>query len=142
VPRAEALLDGMDARLAAVRAAAAHRPRQSAILYDANGFTVGRPGITDDIMTIAGLDNLAPSLGIGEYGTLPLETMIAARADHIVHLVYRPGVPSLADAIVSHPALKASLGGRPMLNVRGGLLNCATPLVAQAAEEIATELAP
>jgi iron complex transport system substrate-binding protein len=134
--RAEALLADMDRRLAAVAAASAQQPRRTALTYDANGFTVGRPGVTDDIMTIAGLDNLAPRLGIGEYGTLPIEAMLAARSDHIVHLVYRPGVPSLADAVMQHPALQVRTRARPMLTIRGSLLNCATPMVAEAAERL------
>lgn len=135
-PHAEDILADMDRRLAAVAAGSAGRPRLTALVYDANGFTVGRPGITDEIMTLAGLDNIAPSLGIGEYGTLPLEAMLAARPDRIVHLVYRPGVPSLADAVMDHPALRAHGRRKAMVNLRGNLLTCGTPLIAGAAEAL------
>ena len=91
-------------------------------------------------MTLAGLDNLAPGLGISEYGQVPLETMIAARPAHIVHLVYRPGVPSMADAVMHHPVLKHLQRGAGV-TISGGLLNCATPLVAAAAEQLETALA-
>jgi iron complex transport system substrate-binding protein len=91
-------------------------------------------------MSIAGLDNLAPSLGIGEYGNIPLEAMLVARPARILHLVYRPGVPSLADAMMQHPALLARTRDTPMLTVRGNLLTCATPMVATAAEQIAAAL--
>ena len=113
--RGDQLLADMDRRLAMVAANASRRPRSTALIYDANGFTVGRPGVSDEIMTLAGLDNLAPGLGISEYGQVPLETMIAARPAHIVHLVYRPGVPSMADAVMHHPVLKHLQRGSPAM---------------------------
>ncbi|MEQ9449452.1 MAG: ABC transporter substrate-binding protein, partial [Rhodospirillaceae bacterium] len=94
--RAEALLADMDRRLEAVRVLAEGQPRRSAIIYDANGFTVGRPGLADEVMTFAGLINKAPELGIGAFGQVPLESMLAVRPDMNVHLQYRPGVPSIA----------------------------------------------
>ena len=100
--RAAALLAEMDRRLASAAAPAGRYG--SAIVFDANGFTVGRPGLADDVMSLTGLVNKAPELGIGAYGQVPLETMLAVRPDHIIHLVYRPGVPSIASATMDHPA--------------------------------------
>lgn len=137
--RARDLLANMDRRLMAV--AAAPGRYGSAIVFDANGFTVGRPGLADEVMTRVGLINKAPALGIGAYGQVPIETMLAARPDHIIHLIYRPGVPSIASATIAHPALRQSLGARGTLAVPGRLLTCGTPLVADAAEALASALA-
>lgn len=136
--RAAALLADMDRRLDAVAA----RPGRfgSAIVFDANGFTVGRPGLADEVMSLVGLLNQAPDLGIGPYGQVPLETLLASRPDRIIHLVYRPGVPSIASATTEHPAL-TRWGGRRTLSVPGRLLTCGTPLVAEAAERLAAALA-
>jgi iron complex transport system substrate-binding protein len=138
--RAARLLADMDERLAAVREKARTRPRRTAIVYDANGFTVGRPGLADDVMTIAGLANKAPELGIGAFGQVSLEVMLAAHPDLIVHLIYRPGVPSIASAMIDHPALKKAMGGRVPLRIPGNLLTCGTPLVAEAAEQLSAAL--
>lgn len=137
--RAAELLADMDRRLAAAAAPAGHYG--SAIVFDANGFTVGRPGLADEVMTLIGLVNKAPELGIGAYGQVPLETMLAVKPDRIISLVYRPGVPSIASAILQHPALKTGLRGGQPLSVPGRLLTCGTPMVAVAAEHLSAALA-
>ncbi len=135
--RAEALLADMKARLnAAGTAAAAENFHGSAIVYDANGYTVGRPGLADDVMTLLGLTNKAPDLGIAAYGQVPIESMLAARPDYIVHLLYRPGEASLANAAMNHPAIRHAMRARPPLTIQGRLLTCGTPLVADAAEQL------
>ncbi len=139
--RAASLLAEMNQRLAAVEAAAAGRFHRTAIVYDANGFTVGRPGLADDVMTRVGLINKAPELGIGAYGQVPLESLLAGRPDIIIHLVYRPSQPSLAGAAMNHPAVRNALRGRKPLEISGRLLTCGTPLVADAAEHLLAALA-
>lgn len=136
--RAAELLADMDQRLAAVAAPAGRYG--SAIIFDANGFTVGRPGLADEVMSLTGLVNKAPDLGIGAYGQVPLETMLAIRPDRIIYLIYRPGVPSIANATMEHPALKHGLGRRKTLSIPGRLLTCGTPMVAEAAERLAAAL--
>jgi iron complex transport system substrate-binding protein len=137
--RAGELLAQMDRRLATVAAPAGRFG--SAIVFDANGFTVGRPGLADEVMTLLGLVNKAPELGIGAYGQVPLETMLAARPDRIINLVYRPGAPSIANAIVNHPALRHGARSGKTLSVPGRLLTCGTPMIAEAAERLAASLA-
>ena len=138
--RAVALLDDMTRRLAAVADQARGRSRHSAIIYDANGFTVGRPGLADEVMTLTGLINKAPELGIGAYGQVPLESMLAVKPDIIVHFLYRPGVPSLSSMSIQHPALQVMLNGRTPVFVPGRLFTCGTPLIADAAEAMAAAL--
>ncbi|MDX2222495.1 MAG: ABC transporter substrate-binding protein [Rhodospirillaceae bacterium] len=134
---AETQVAAMQRRLAAVVDARRGRPRAQALVYDANGFTVGRPSLADAVMDLAGLDNLAPSLGIDAYGQLGLEDLLIARPRHLVRLVYRPDAVSLASAALRHPAIDAAMGGRPFLDIPGRLLTCGTPLVAEAAERLA-----
>jgi iron complex transport system substrate-binding protein len=136
--RAAELLADMDRRLAAVAEPAGRFG--SAIIFDANGFTVGRPGLADEVMSLTGLVNKAPELGIGAYGQVPLETMLAIKPDRIIHLIYRPGVPSIASAAMEHPALQHGLGRRKTVSIPGRLLTCGTPMVAEAAERLAAAL--
>lgn len=139
--RARGLLADMDRRLQAVTAPHSAGPRRSAIIYDANGFTVGHPGLADDVMRLVGLANKATELGIGAYGQIPIESMLAAKPDMIIHLIYRPGVPSIASAAMNHPAVRAALGGRHSIDIPGRLLTCGTPVLAAAAEKLAAAVA-
>lgn len=136
--RAAELLAAMDRRLAAVSEPAGKYG--SAIIFDANGFTVGRPGLADEVMSLTGLVNKAPELGIGAYGQVPLETMLAIKPDRIIYLIYRPGVPSIASAAMEHPAVQHGLGRRKTVSVPGRLLTCGTPMVAEAAERLSALL--
>jgi len=134
--RAADLLADMDARLDAVKVRAAAYEMRRAIVYDANGFTVGRPGLADDVMTLAGFENLAPALGIEAFGQVPIEAMLRARPDHIISLVYRPNAASIAGSAIKHPAIAAALKNKGPITVQGSLLNCGTPMVADAAEHL------
>jgi iron complex transport system substrate-binding protein len=134
--RAEQLIAEMDQRLA--RVAADRGPRGTALVYDANGFTYGRPSIMEEVMTIVGLDNTAAALGVGPFGDIPLEAVLIAKPDYLVHLVYKPGAASLAEEMTRHPALQDYRRSHRMLELPGNLFGgCDTPLVAQAAEQLA-----
>ncbi|MDX2144751.1 MAG: ABC transporter substrate-binding protein [Rhodospirillaceae bacterium] len=137
---AAALITDMDRRLDAVRAAAKPRAVASAIVYDANGFTVGKPSLADEALSAAGLENLAPSLGIVDFGQLALEDLLMARPQVIVRLDYRPGAASLAAQAIAHPAVKAMMDGRAPLHISGRLLTCAIPTIADAAEALNSQL--
>jgi len=96
--------------------------------------------LADEVMTLAGLDNKAPELGIGAYGQVPLESVLTVQPDIIVRLVYRPDAPSIASEAMRHPALKIMFDDRPPLSVPGQLFTCGTPLIAAAAEAMANAL--
>ncbi|HCX14313.1 MAG TPA: ABC transporter substrate-binding protein [Rhodospirillaceae bacterium] len=138
--RAAMLLADMDRRLAAVQAKAQGRKEYSAILYDANGFAMGRPSLVDHVMTLLGLLNKAPDFGIDAYGQVPLESMLAVKPDIVMHLSYRPDAPSVASMFMQHPALRTILDGKTPLSVPGPLFTCGTPLIADAAESMARVL--
>jgi len=76
--RGEALVASFDERLAEIGTPAPGR-RPTALVFNANGFTVGAGTLVDDIMSRAGLDNVAAHMKLGNYSQLPLE--IAVRSD-------------------------------------------------------------
>jgi iron complex transport system substrate-binding protein len=139
-PAAEALVADMDRRLDALRKAAKARRVTTAIVYDANGFTVGKPSLADEVLNTVGLDNLAPSLGVADFGQLALEDLLVVRPRHIVRLDYRPGAASLAAQAIAHPAVKTMMDGRAPLRISGRLLTCAIPTIADAAEALNAQL--
>ena len=106
--QAAALVAGMHAKLAAVRAAT-HRPAVRTLIYEPNGYaTTG--GVTEELMRLAGLVNAAPGLRPTRSGTIPVETIIAAAPDLLI-LSGQRTADSRATLVLHHHAL-ASLQGR------------------------------
>ena len=76
--RGEDLVASFDRRLAEIGTPAPGR-RPTALVFNANGFTVGAGTLVDDIMTRAGLDNVAAHMKLGNYSQLPLEIAVRDR---------------------------------------------------------------
>lgn len=103
--RGEALLEEMEARLAAARARAP-RPPVATLLYEPNGYTVAS-GLTNEVMQAAGLKNVAPSFALTRLGTIAVEELVAKPPE----LLILNGAPATRDSraalALHHPALKS-----------------------------------
>ena len=107
--RAKALLAEMDRKIADAKAHAPHPPVRT-LIYEPNGYS-STGGMTDEIMALAGLKNVASDLGPTRLSTLPVETVIA-RAPELVILSGDPREQNgRAYLVQHHPALRA-LDGR------------------------------
>ena len=89
-------------RIAAARPA--HAP--AAVVVRPGGFTVGQHSLADDIMTLAGVRNVAAEQGLDRWGSLSMETLLRSRPELIVLTGYRASQSSLANATLAHPALR------------------------------------
>lgn len=131
--RGQELVDDMDAALAAFSPSTSpNRPRPRAALFDANGRTQGVQTLPGDVMRLAGLANLAEELGIPGYGALPLEALIALKPDLVVSGSLVQAVPSMAQEVLDHPALRASLPAGQRVWVPEPLWNCGLPQIVEA----------
>ena len=110
--QAKAMLDQMNRQIAAARAGAP-RPPVSGILYEPNGYaSVG--GITNEIMAMSGITDVAPKSELTRTGTLPVEAVIAT-APELLILGGEARVGSArAYTILHHPALQALKGRTTM----------------------------
>lgn len=133
---ADDILSRLDQRFELIEARLAGKALGTALILDANGFTVGRPSLVDEVLKRIGLTNAAAALDIGDYGQITIEAMLMAKPDYIVRVDYRQEVPSLASQTLSHPALNAYLGSREMIAVPQSWLNCGGPFLADAAERV------
>ncbi|MGO4673639.1 ABC transporter substrate-binding protein [Bosea sp. 2YAB26] len=134
--RGAALIAAIDRRLDTLAAnQSAGHPR--ALVLRPNGFTVGRGSLVDEILTRAGLTNLAAELGIDNYGQIALETVALGQADMLILNTTPGGPPSLAHEILHHPLL-TKLGERVRLvALPSKLWTCAGPAVLDAIELLA-----
>lgn len=141
--RGEALIASIDARLDALATRRPVRPLRAIVLRP-NGFTVGRGSLVDEILTRAGLVNIAAELGIDSYGQIPLETVALSGAEVLVLNDTPDGPPSLAHEVLHHPVIGRLAGRLRLVALPSRLWTCAGPSVIDAIEHLvsATEPSP
>lgn len=131
--RGEALVADIDTRLTAL--AKRRRPKPlRAIVLRPNGFTVGRGSLVDEILTRAGLVNIAAELGIESYGQIPLETVALAGAEILVLNDTPDSPPSLAHEVLHHPVIARLSDRLRPVPLPSRLWTCAGPSVVDAIE--------
>jgi iron complex transport system substrate-binding protein len=103
--RGEALVAELDAHAQRI---AARKPEHvpATVVVRPGGFTVGEHSLADELMKLAGVRNVAAEQGLDRWGSLSMETLLVSRPDLIVLTGYRASQPSLANAVLGHPALR------------------------------------
>ena len=129
--RGEAVVAEIDRSLNALPPApAGHRPR--ALVLNPNGVTVGPGTLADEIIARAGLENLASTMAIDNYGQIPLETVVANRVDLLIVSTSRDGPPALANEILRHPVLARLTDRTRVVTMPNRLWTCGGPGNAEA----------
>lgn len=138
--KGEDLLADMDRRLAAAAPGDGRRP--TALSLAPGAFTSGAGTLTAAVMRAAGLANYPEAKGMTGYGYLTVEGIVADPPDLLITGAPSPGRgvkdrPSLAGALISHPALARAIppDRRPALDEN--LLGCGGPYTAAAVEALA-----
>jgi iron complex transport system substrate-binding protein len=124
--RAERLVAEMDARLAALPPVGPP-PLPRALVFNSNGYTVGKQSLTDDIINRAGMKNLARALGIDNFGRVALETVVLNPVDVLIVSSYRDGPPAIATEIMNHPVLEKISSRTRIVVMPSRLVVCAGP---------------
>lgn len=131
--KAAAMLKEMRANLADARAIAPHPPVPT-LLYEPNGYaTVG--GMTDTVLSAAGLRNMAKAYPVGRTGAISVEAVLAARPKLL--LLNGQAARSRADLMLRHPALKAMPVDTLVTSAAMTPLLCPGPWSAEVAEPLA-----
>jgi iron complex transport system substrate-binding protein len=124
--RGAALAEEVAAR---ARALAASRPAHSpaTVVVRPGGFTVGRHSLADDLIALAGLRNVAAEQGLDRWGSLSMETLVRSAPELIVVTGYHASQPSLANAVLDHPALRELRSQRRVAHIPTALWACGLP---------------
>jgi iron complex transport system substrate-binding protein len=129
--KASALLAEMDRTLSAARAHAA-RPAVSALLYETNGYAAAG-SVTDELMAIAGLDDVAPKLGLNRADRIPIEAVVSSAPELLIMNGDEKARDAEGSLLLHHPAL-ATLKDRTLIAWRPlKALLCPGPWSAEAA---------
>lgn len=132
--RGEALVARMQADLAGL--AKLGRGRVAAY-YQRRGYMTGTGTLIDELMTRAGLVNLAGKLGKPALSQLSLEEMVAARPDFLIVESATDRVSDQGTEMLHHPAL----AGIPRISIPQAWTVCGSPAYVRAARGIAEQLA-
>lgn len=130
--RAEALLAGMDEKLALL---AAQRPAVPlrVVAWSGGDSVPGRGTLTDAIIRVSGAENIAAaSLPAGRYGSFGLEELLQARPDAVLLGENRWSGSSLQDSDSSHALLARYWHGR-QIRYPDAAFTCGLPQSADAA---------
>jgi iron complex transport system substrate-binding protein len=139
--QADELVRAFDARLSALgRDGREAGRRPVAVVYHIGNGTDGRGTLADEILTAAGWDNLAARLGLGPYGALPLETLVASKPDLVLVGGAEASWSTEALPNARHPAIMAVTddGDRLMVLPDRSTL-CGTPFVVDAVARLVDE---
>lgn len=114
---------------AGVRALEANQPAVAlaAVIVRPGGFTVGRDSLADELLALAGLRNVAALQGLDRWGSLSMEALLRSSPDLVVLTGYRSEQPSLANAVLEHPALARLGAARRTVTVPSALWSCGLP---------------
>lgn len=124
--RAEAMVEKLDRDLATV-SYPSNAPKLKAIILRPNGFTVGAGSLVDEILSRAGLENLAARLNIGSYQQIPLERVAILGADILIINSEHSDEASLATEGLKHPLIGALSERMRVVSLPSRLWTCAGP---------------
>lgn len=134
------LLRDMDQRLRRIAARIAGKPAQLAAVYAPNGVTVGRGTVLDDILSHAGLRNLAAERGVSGYGQFSLEQLLVAKPQWLIlDVTAEVSGGSIAHSYLQHPALAAVTANARVVAMPPRLSECVGPMTVDAIELLVSQ---
>jgi iron complex transport system substrate-binding protein len=107
----------------------ANRPARplATVIVRPGGFTVGAGSLSHELLGLAGLRNVAAEQGLDRWGSLSMEALLRSAPELIVLTGYRSTQPSLANAVLEHPALRRLGAAQRTVTVPSALWSCGLP---------------
>lgn len=93
------------------------------------------------IMEAAGLENLAATLGIKDYGSLSLEKLIEMKPDILIFASDQKKQPTVRGEVLAHPAIRKSLSHVKTVTLPSATLSCGSPASVEAVRILVKETA-
>jgi iron complex transport system substrate-binding protein len=133
--KGEHVVAEMDGNLAKLSKDRSSVPPTALVLH-ANNYTFGRGSLIDDVVTHAGLENVAGRLGIGEVGQLPLEILAMNPVDVLIISSYRDGPAAIGTDLLRHPVLSRLSDRTRVVVIPNRLWECGGPALVEAVERL------
>jgi iron complex transport system substrate-binding protein len=106
------------------------------VIFQRNGFSPGTDTLMDEMLRRTGFTNVAARYG-AEWGNIPLEELIVDPPRVLLAGEMLPNMPTWADRVVRHPALRRLESRMTRAAFPDRLLYCGGPVLIEAAEVLA-----
>lgn len=132
--RGESLIERINAALSASRP---HHPRRlRALIYQPNGFAAGQGTLMSEMMEIAGFENVAGEYGVGKWGNVSLESLLANPPEVLLSSTAQNQARSWAERIMHHQALASLRDRMVQAPFDERLLYCGGPVLVRTAQAL------
>ena len=122
--------------LSALHVASTGSSQPIAAVYQPNGFTIGNGSLVNDLLSRAGLRNLAVERRIDNYGELSLELLLSAQPDLLIMNTPDDRGPAMAYEVLRHPALVRRYHGARVVSVPSAWWSCPGPRLVDAVQRL------
>lgn len=137
--RAQIQIARLDTAVARAKEAAARRPYR-VLALSRRGWVSGDDSLTSALLSVTGLSNAAPGLGITHGGFAKLEAIVAARPDLILISDGSDVAEDEGSALLLHPALEKMYPPSRRIVIPEDLTVCGGPMLADALDRLIAEL--
>lgn len=110
-----------------------------AFFFQSGGLVPGSGTFENAIMEAAGLENLAATAGIRDYGSLSLEKMIEMKPDVLIFSSDQKQKPTIRGEVLEHPAIRKALPHVKTVTLPSVILNCGSPASVEAVRILVEE---
>ncbi len=135
--KGEAVVQSMQSDLAALKPG--RSAKRKAIFFQSGGFVPGSGTFEDAIMEAAGLENVAATSGIRDYGSLSLEKLIQMKPDVLIFASDQEKRPTVRGEVLTHPAIRKALPHAKIVTLPTAMLNCGSPASVEAVRILVKE---
>ncbi|MEG1453384.1 ABC transporter substrate-binding protein [Brevundimonas sp.] len=133
--RGEALISRIQTAINSTRT---DNPRRlKALVYQPNGFAAGHGTLMNEMMELAGFDNVAGRYGIGKWGNVSVEHILANPPEVLLSGSLSPTVRTWSERMMRHPALASLSDQIVQTTLDEKLLYCGGPVLIQTAVALA-----
>ena len=136
-PQGEAIVKKMQSDLAELKPGPG--PKKKAIFFQSGGYVPGAGTFENAIMEAAGLENLAATIGIRDYGSLSLEKLIEMKPEWLIFSSEQKQKPTVRGEVLDHPAIRKALPHVRTVVLPSAILKCGSPASVEAVRILVEE---
>ena len=114
--------------------------KKRAFFFQSGGLVPGSGTFENAILEAAGLENLAATIGIRDYGSLSLEQLIEMKPEVLIFSGDQKKKPTVRGEVLSHPAIRQALPHVKTVILPSAILNCGSPASVEAVRILVREI--